>query len=152
MTGLMRMWMWTAGAVLFLVPVALWASETETITPVGRWKTIDDKTGKPKAIIRIYLENGRLFGRIEATLDPNGRKVCDLCKDERKNQPIVGMVVLRGLAQHGEEYSGGDILDPDNGSIYRCKMRLQDGGRQLSVRGFIGFSLLGRSQTWTREP
>jgi uncharacterized protein (DUF2147 family) len=146
------MWMWTAGAVLFLVPVALWASEAETSTPVGRWKTIDDKTGKPKAIIRIYLENGRLFGRIEATLDPNGKKVCDLCKDERKNQPIVGMVVLRGLAQRGEEYSGGDILDPDNGSIYRCKMRLQDGGRQISVRGFIGFSLLGRSQTWTREP
>lgn len=96
--------------------------------------------------------NGKLYGRIEATLDPNAKQVCEKCKDERKGQPIVGMVILRGLAMHGDESSGGDIVDPDNGSVYRCKLRVQEHGSQLSVRGYIGFSLLGRSQTWTREP
>ena len=150
MTRPMRMC--SARAVLFLAPVAIWCTEPELPTPVGRWKTIDDKTGKPKAIVQIYMENGRLFGKVEATLDPNAKKVCTLCKDERKNQPIPGMVILRNLSLHGDEYRGGDILDPDNGSVYRCKLRLEDHGRRLSVRGFIGFSLLGRSQTWTREP
>jgi uncharacterized protein (DUF2147 family) len=150
MTGLIRMW--TAFAVMFLGPAGMWPSETEPLTPVGRWKTIDDKTGKPKSIVQIYVENGRFFGRVEATLNPDARKVCDLCKDERKNQPIVGMVIMRGLSQHGDEYSGGDIVDPDNGSVYRCKLHLQDGGRELLVRGYIGISLLGRSQTWTRQP
>ena len=144
--------LWTARALVLLSTAAFWNLSAQPITPVGRWKTVDDKTRKPKAIVAIYEENGRLFGRVEATLDPNGKKVCDLCKDERRNQPIVGMVILRGLAAHGEEYSGGNILDPDNGSVYRCKLRLEDGGRHLSVRGFIGLSLLGRSQVWTREP
>jgi uncharacterized protein (DUF2147 family) len=139
-------------AVLFLAPVALRASQAESLTPVGRWRTLDDKTGKPKAIVQLYLEKGRLFGRIESTLDPEARQVCDKCNDERKNQPVVGMVILRGLEPRGDEYTGGDILDPKNGSVYRCKLRLVDQGRRLSVRGFIGFSLLGRSQTWIREP
>ena len=132
---------------------ALADTSTASLTsPVGRWKTIDDKTGKPKSIVLIYMENGKLYGKVEATLQPDAKKVCDKCKDERKDQPIVGMVIMRGLALHGDEYSGGDILDPDNGSIYRCKLRVTEHGSQLSVRGFIGFSLLGRSQTWTREP
>lgn len=142
----------TAGAALFLAIAAAWASGTDLLTPIGRWKTIDDKTGKPKAIVQIYQENGKLFGRIEATLDPNAKKICDKCKDARKDQAIVGMVIVRSLSLHGDEYSGGDILDPDNGSVYRCKMHLTEQGSKLSVRGFIGFSLLGRSQTWSREP
>jgi uncharacterized protein (DUF2147 family) len=141
-----------ARALLCLAAAAFWNLQAQPVTPVGRWRTVDDKTGKPKAIVVIYEESGLLFGRVEATLDPNAKKICDRCKDERKNQAIVGMVILRRLSAHGEEYSGGDILDPNNGSIYRCKLRLQDSGRQLSVRGFIGFSLLGRSQVWTREP
>jgi uncharacterized protein (DUF2147 family) len=152
MTGATRIWVCAAGVLVVSAAAALWAAEGEAVTPVGRWRNIDDKTGKPKAIIQIYEENGRLFGRIEATLQPDAKKVCDLCKDERKNRPVVGMVVMRGLSKHGEEYSGGDILDPNNGSLYRCKLRLLEGGRQVSVRGFIGFSLLGRSQIWTREP
>lgn len=141
-----------AGAALFLAGLSAWATGADLLTPIGRWKTIDDKTGKPKAIVQIYEEKGKLYGKIEATLDPNAKKICDKCKDERKGQPIVGMVIVRGLTLRGDEYSGGDILDPDNGSVYRCKVHVQERGRQLSVRGFIGFSLLGRSQTWTREP
>lgn len=142
----------TLAAAMCVLPAALRASQTEESTPVGRWKTFDDKTGKPKSIVRLYMENGRLFGRVESVLDPEAKKVCDLCKDERKNQPIEGMVIIRGLARRGDEYTDGDILDPKNGSVYRCKLRLEDRGRRLWVRGFVGFSLLGRSQTWTREP
>lgn len=141
-----------ASAALLLATLAVWATEAALLTPIGRWKTTDDKTGKPKAIVQVYLEKGKLYGKIETTLDPNAKKVCDKCKDERKGQPIIGMVIMRGLVMKGEEYSGGEILDPDNGSVYRCKMRLQENGGKLSVRGFIGFSLLGRSQMWTREP
>jgi uncharacterized protein (DUF2147 family) len=141
-----------ACAALLPAVLLLAAVDTAPLTPVGRWKTIDDKTGKPKAIVRIYEENGRLFGRIEATLQPDAKKTCEKCKDARKDQPIIGMVILRGLTPHEGEFSGGDILDPDNGSVYRCKLRLEDRGATLSVRGYIGFSLLGRSQTWQRAP
>ena len=140
-----------AGAALCLSALAASASEAE-LGPVGRWKTIDDKTGNPKAIVQIYEDRGKLFGRIEESLNPKANKICDKCRDERKGKPIVGLVIMRGLARKGEEYSGGDILDPDNGSVYRCKLKLIDNGQKLSVRGFIGFSLLGRSQVWLREP
>ncbi len=137
---------------MFLAVLAAWATNAALLTPIGRWKTIDDKTGKPKAIVQVYIQGGKLYGKIEATLQPDAKKFCDKCKDERKDKPVIGMVIMRGLTLHGDEYSGGDILDPDNGSVYRCKLRLQEHGNQLSVRGFIGFSLLGRSQIWTREP
>jgi uncharacterized protein (DUF2147 family) len=123
------------------------------LSPEGLWKTTDDRTGKPRGIVRIYQENGALYGRVEATLDPaEARQVCDLCTDERRNKPVVGMIVMRGLRKNGGEYNGGDILDPDTGSVYRCKLRIEDQGRKLIVRGFIGFSLFGRTQTWTRQP
>ena len=142
-----------AAAALSIAAFAIHASGPEPLTPVGRWKTIDDKTQKPKSIVRIYEENGRLVGKVEASLNPErAGRVCDKCKDERKDQPIVGMVIMRGLEKHGDEYTGGDILDPDNGVVYRCKIRLIDKGAKLSVRGFVGVSMFGRSQTWTREP
>ena len=121
-------------------------------TPAGRWRTFDDKTpGKPKSIIVLYEEKGLLFGRVETLVDPDAVKICDKCSDERKGQAVTGMVVVRRMKKDGEEYTGGDILDPKNGSVYRCKMRLIDEGRKLSVRGYIGFSLFGRSQTWIRD-
>ena len=123
------------------------------LSPEGLWKTTDDRTGKPRGMVRIYRENGALYGRVEATLDPaEARQVCDLCTDERRNKPVVGMIVMRGLRKNGGEYNGGDILDPDTGSVYRCKFRIEDQGRKLIVRGFIGFSIFGRTQTWTRQP
>jgi len=119
-------------------------------TPVGRWRTIDDKTGKPRSIVRIYEDNGQYFGRVEQSLNQAtaGRR-CDKCTDERKDQPIVGMVIIRSLRKDGEEYKGGDILDPDNGKVYSCKVRVK--GDKLIVRGYLGASLFGRSQTWIRE-
>jgi len=152
MTGRIGIWMAVLSAGLVAAPAVMWAADGAMLTPVGKWKTFDDKTKKPKAIVEIYLDNGRLFGKIAVALDPEATPTCEMCKDERKNQPIVGLVVLRGLSRHGDEYTGGDILDPDNGFVYRCKLRLEEGGQRLVVRGFLGVSLFGRSQTWTREP
>jgi len=138
-------------AALTLLTAAFGASAAEP-GPLGTWRTFDDKTGQPRAIVRIYEDKGKLFGKIETSLNPaRANRICDLCKDERKNQRVVGMVIIRGLTKHGDEFSGGDILDPDNGTVYRCKLHVSEDGGKLTVRGFIGISLLGRSQTWTRE-
>jgi uncharacterized protein (DUF2147 family) len=132
--------------------VASTPSIAEELTPTGLWKTIDDKTGKPKGLVRIYEEKGRLFGKIERSFDPaHALEKCDKCPGDRKDRPMIGLVVLRGMEKHGNEYTGGDILDPDDGSVYRCKFKLMEQGKKLELRGFIGFSLLGRNQTWIRE-
>ena len=125
----------------------------QTVSPVGMWQTIDDKTGAPRALIEITQDqNGVLSGKVVKGLVPGEPtdKRCTLCTDERKDQVIVGMTVLRGMRWDGDDWEGGDILDPDNGKVYKCKMHLEKGGTELIVRGFIGFSLLGRSQTWVR--
>jgi uncharacterized protein (DUF2147 family) len=140
----------TFAVLLCLLAAGLLAADSGA-TPAGRWRTFDDKTGKAKAIIVLYEEKGLLFGRVETLVDPDAVKICDKCSDERKGQPVTGMVVVRRMKKDGEEYTGGDILDPKNGSVYRCKMRLVDQGRKLSVRGYLGLSLFGRSQTWIRD-
>ncbi len=123
-------------------------------SPAGLWKNIDDVSGKPKALIRITEENGVVQGRIEKLFraaDQDQNPVCDKCTDARKNQPVIGMVFMTGLKKDGKEYTGGEILDPDNGKVYKSKMKLADGGKKLEVRGYIGVPLLGRSQTWLRQ-
>ena len=128
------------------------AQATAPASPIGLWKTIDDKTGNARAIVRIYEQDGRLFGRIERSFTPGAEnRVCEECKDERKNQPIIGLVIIRNIQLKDGEYAGGDILDPDTGTVYRCKFRLDQDGARLIVRGYIGISLLGRSQTWQRQ-
>ena len=141
----------TCAVLLCFSALALRAADSAS-TPAGRWRTFDDKiAGKAKAIIVLYEEKGLLFGRVETLVDPDAVKICDKCSDERKGRPVTGMVVVRRMKKDGDEYTGGDILDPKNGSVYRCKMRLVDQGRKLTVRGYLGFSLFGRSQTWTRD-
>jgi len=121
-------------------------------SPVGLWETIDDKTGKPTAVVEIFEREQKLFGRIEQILTgADANSLCVACTDERKNQPIIGMIIIRGIKPSGPEFSGGDILDPDSGSVYRCKMHLEKNGGELIVRGYIGLSLFGRSQTWHRR-
>ena len=137
--------------VLFLAAVPLGAAE---LSPAGLWKTIDDHTGQPKGLVRIREVNGQYEGKIEKIFPKPGddpAPKCDQCDGARRNQPVLGMTFLWGLIKQGDEYQGGKILDPENGKIYRAKMKLTDGGKKLEVRGFIGFSLLGRSQTWLRE-
>jgi uncharacterized protein (DUF2147 family) len=122
-------------------------------TPVGLWKTVDDRTGKPRGIVRIYEESGKYFGKVEGSLDPaEANEICNKCTDDRKNKPVTGMVIMRSVKKAGEEYSGGDILDPDTGVVYRCKFRVLEHGAKLEVRAYFGVSALGRTQIWTRMP
>ena len=119
-------------------------------SPIGLWKTIDDKTGAARAIVRIYEQDGRLFGKIESSFTAGAdHRVCIACTDERKGRPIIGLIIIRNMKRTDGEYSGGDILDPDTGSVYHCKLHVE-GGTRLVLRGYIGFSLLGRNQTWQR--
>jgi uncharacterized protein (DUF2147 family) len=119
-------------------------------SPVGLWKTIDDKTGAPRAIVRIYEQDGRLFGKVEGSFTPGAEhRVCEVCTDDRKGQPMLGLIIIRNMKRAGDEYSGGDILDPETGSVYHCKLHVE-GGTRLVLRGYIGFSLLGRNQIWQR--
>jgi len=132
-------------------PAPLLAAEP---SPTGLWKTIDDSSGRPKGLVRIREVNGKYEGKLEKIFpkpgdDPAPR--CEKCEGARHNQPVLGMTILWGLSQQGDEYQGGEALDPENGKIYRAKMKLIDGGKKLEVRGFIGISLFGRSQTWLRE-
>ncbi len=145
-------WQPSRGLVISLAALLMGFSAPGTEAgPTGVWKTFDDKTGSAKALVRIFERNGQLFGTIEKGLQQREKHVCDLCTDERKGQPLVGMEIMRRMKKSGTEYAGGDILDPDTGKVYRCKMRLEDGGKKLVVRGFVGFSLLGRSQVWIRQ-
>lgn len=130
------------------------AALADTSSPAGVWKSIDDKTKKERSIIRITDVNGEFKGVVEKIFDQPGddpAHLCKECKDERKDKPIVGMTILWGLKKDGDGWSGGEILDPKNGKIYRAKMSLSEDGKSLKVRGFIGISLIGRTQTWHRE-
>lgn len=122
-------------------------------SPFGEWKTFDDKTGNARAIVRIYEQDGKLFGKIERSLTPGAEsRVCAACTDDRKDRPMLGLIIIRNMKRTDDGYAGGDILDPETGSVYRCKLHLEDGGAKLVVRGFIGISLLGRTQIWERQP
>ena len=127
-------------------------------SPVGKWHTIDDKDGKPRGIIEIIERNGLLEGRVAGTLRAGEQPgaVCTKCPGERRGQKMLGLLILSGLKREGRgaesAWSGGEILDPDSGKIYRVKVHLEDGGRTLSVRGYLGVALLGRTQRWQRAP
>ena len=141
---------------LLVMAILMLASSLVTAagSPVGVWRSIDDKTKQERSIIRITEENGELKGVVEKIFDQPGddpAHLCKDCKDERKDKPIIGMAILWGLKKDGDAWAGGEILDPKNGKIYRCKITLSDNGKSLNVRGFIGISLIGRSQTWLRQ-
>lgn len=122
-------------------------------TPVGTWKTIDDETKEVTSIVQITEVGGKLQGKVVQVLKSSSgpHPTCGKCDGERKDKPIEGMNILWGLSKDGDEWNGGQILDPKNGKIYKVKMTMEDGGKKLDVHGYIGFSLLGRSQVWQRQ-
>lgn len=131
---------------------ALVSAASAQVSPVGLWRTIDDETKTEKSLVRITESAGVLSGKIEKLSDPEkANSVCEKCTDERKNQPVLGMTIMRNvrLGDPGV-WDGGEILDPNNGKIYRVRLRPTEGGKQLDVRGYIGTPLLGRTQTWIR--
>lgn len=143
---------WAVLLAIFLSPKMSAAADADTGSQslIGQWRTMDDN-GKASGIVRIYLQDGRYFGRLEQSFTPGDEaRTCQKCKDDRRGQPLIGLLVLRNVIPVGNGYQGGDILDPDTGSVYKCKLHLEEGGKKLLVRGFIGFSLMGRTQVWER--
>jgi uncharacterized protein (DUF2147 family) len=132
------------------------AAAVDIDSPIGRWQTYDDRTHQARGMVRIFEKDGKLFGRIERRpekRDPSD--LCTACNDERKDQPIDGLVIIRNMSKSDQdplEWVGGDVVDPDTGRVYRFRMRVEDRGETLVVRGFFGVSLLGRTQTWKRIP
>ena len=120
-------------------------------TILGKWTTIDDETGNKKAVVEIFEEQGKLFGRIIEILEADKkRQRCTKCEGADKDKPILGLTIIKGLIKNGSSYEGGEITDPKNGKIYRCKISLE-GKDKLIVCGYLGISLFGRSQTWVRQ-
>jgi uncharacterized protein (DUF2147 family) len=127
---------------------AAWAQGS----PVGLWRTIDDATGQAKSLVRISESDGVMSGRVEQLIDPAKPDArCIACTDERKDQPLAGLTIIRNVRQEeAGQWGGGDILDPASGKLYKVRLRLEEGGSRLVVRGYIGLPALGRSQTWQR--
>jgi uncharacterized protein (DUF2147 family) len=120
-------------------------------SPVGRWKTVDDSTGKVKSIVAIHEENGKLNGTIEELFDPPvPHPTCYLCTGDLKDRPLVGLQVLSGFVQDGDQWNGGQVLDPETGKIYRASITLEDGGKKLRLHGYFLVTLLGRTEHWWR--
>ncbi len=131
-----------------LILLSVMATFAQDVT--GKWKTIDDETGKAKSVVEIYKQNGKIYGKVVEIVDPAKRDAtCKECPGSDKGKPIMGLIILKDLKKDGKEYNGGTIMDPNNGKVYKSYIEL-DGANTLKVRGYIGFSLLGRTQTWTR--
>lgn len=125
------------------------------MSPVGVWQTINDDTGKPQSEVTIAEAGGILTGTVTKSLvAPSKEPNCVKCMDDRKDKPKLGMEIIRGAKKSDtqEVWEDGHILDPNNGTIYKLKLTPIQGGSKLEVRGFVGISLLGRTQTWIRIP
>lgn len=139
--------------VLLAAPVL--AAES---TPVGTWNQVDDHTGKITSVIRIDEHDGQLTGTVLKVMNMSPEQIardgqppkCTQCEGERHDKPIEGMTIMWGLTRNGDSWDGGHIIDPSSGKTYKVKLTLTDSGQKLKVRGYIGFSLLGRTQVWQR--
>jgi uncharacterized protein (DUF2147 family) len=139
---------------LLAATLFLHAAAFAQATPAGLWKTIDDDGKTEKTLVRIVDSGGVFSGKIEKVFDPAKQNaVCDKCEDDRKGTPMIGFQLIRNVkAKEGDStmWDGGDITDPNNGKVYKVRMKPVDGGKKLEVRGFVGAPLLGRTQTWLR--
>ena len=130
------------------------AASVADVSPAGRWVSIDDKDGKPRSVIEIQDVAGALQAKVVQIYgrpSDNPGHLCKKCNGDLKDKPVLGMMIMTGLTRDGEVWDGGTILDPDSGNVYSAKLHLIDGGQKLEVRGYLGISLFGRSQTWVRE-
>lgn len=140
-----------AGLGLALAAGPFSAAAADLTSPVGDWRTIDDVTHKPRAIVQVYERDGLLYGRVKEILDHKYDGVtCHDCAGFAAGKPVLGLVLINGLKPMGQAWDGGTILNPENGKVYRCRMHLTEGGEKLIVRGYIGTPMIGRTQTWDR--
>ena len=138
---------------LFLVASCA-ASESMIASPVGLWRVFGDKSGQSEALVQISENRGLYEGRITTVFPRPGvpsNARCESCPGERRNQPLQGLLILTASRKTGKDDLEGEILDPEDGTIYRCTLRLLEDDRRLLVRGYVGITLFGRTQTWSRE-
>ena len=136
-------------SIFFALTLIFACANVSTAQVTGTWKTIDDNDGVEKSHIEIYEENGKLYGKVIKLLEGATATHCNECEGDLKGAPITGMVILKDLVPKEDYYEDGEIIDPATGKVYSCWIQL-DGKDKLKVRGFIGFSVLGRTQTWYR--
>ena len=133
---------------LLLALVLSFSVNSQTI--FGKWKTFDEDTGNEKSIVEIFEKDGKAYAKILQLLEKGKEdNLCENCSGKKKNQPIKGMEIIDGLSKDGDEWNDGKILDPKTGKEYKCYLVLEDANK-LKVRGYLGFSLIGRTQYWTR--
>ena len=133
-------------------PQAVPPPGSDPVSPVGRWRTVDDASGRVKSIVEIREENGKLSGTIEELFDPPvPHPTCYLCNGALKDRPLVGLQVLWNFAPDGSQWSGGQVLDPESGRIYRASMALEDGGKKLRLHGYFLIPMFGRTEHWLRD-
>jgi uncharacterized protein (DUF2147 family) len=126
----------------------------QTASPAGLWQTVSDRSGQPDGLVRIAEVDGEFIGTVVAVFSPpapSANPLCESCRGDLKDKPVVGMTILRGVRRSAGGFSAGTILDPDNGKTYSCDLELLDAGRKLGVRGYLGLRIFGRSQEWTRR-
>jgi uncharacterized protein (DUF2147 family) len=139
-------------SILFLALIGLLGAQPASMTPVGKWKTIDDETQKAKSVVEIFKVGDKLHGKVVALFrepDEDQNPTCDDCKGDKKDKPVIGMEIIWDLSWDAddEEWSKGEIMDPDNGKTYDCYISMES-PEKLKVRGFIGWAVLGRTQYW----
>jgi uncharacterized protein (DUF2147 family) len=147
------------GAAFILAAVLLGAAtlplRAADQTAVGLWEQVDEKSGKPESWFKISERNGVYQGNIVKIFFKPGEDenwVCDKCEGDERGKPVLGLALIKNMQRNGNLYENGTIMDPRDGSVYKAKMTLSGDGKTLEVRGFLGFSLLGRSQYWNRLP
>jgi uncharacterized protein (DUF2147 family) len=143
---------WRLLPLLILLVSSFAARAHADTSPVGYWTTIDDDGKTPSSVIQIYAKGKKLYGKIVQLINPREKDPkCTACDGAKKNQRILGMEILRDFERDDDEWSGGYILDPRNGTEYKCYMELIEGGKRLKVRGYVGIALLGRTQYWQKS-
>jgi len=142
----MKHFVWIVMLAVSLPPVSAGAAES----PVGRWKTVDEKSGAVRSVVELYDQQGKLFGKIVSLTKPTDEqgkpKLCTKCTGADKDQPVVGLIIIKDLAPGGDRWKGGTIMDPDDGKIYKAELWVEEG--KLKVRGYLG--VFYRTQTWLK--
>ena len=117
---------------------------------IGKWNTIDEVSGKALSVVEIFESNNRIYGKVVEILNPKNRNnTCKDCPGDDNNKPVLGLIIIKGLVKDGTEYNDGKILDPKSGKLYKCYIELENPNK-LKVRGYLGISLIGRTQYWER--
>ncbi len=138
--------------ILSIALTAITAFSVNAQTVFGKWKNMDEDTGKINSIVEVYKKDGKAYAKIIELTDKDRQEaVCDKCEGDRKNKPILGMEILSGLKQDGDEWNDGEILDPKTGKVYGCYIKLKNPNK-LKVKGHLkGFSFIGKTVYWIRK-